>query len=82
MNLRNITISATLLSLYTLSSFANKTPDPVCLHYGGKLELRPLVYSCRVPCAKPAPHPESYVLYQDGAPIAVVPRPNPDPHAP
>ena len=80
MKLTNITIAAGLLCLCSLSSFADKTPQPVCLRYGGKLELRPLVYTCKLgstPCI-PNKRPPMYVLYQDGTPIADVPRPPPD----
>jgi hypothetical protein len=78
MKLTNITISAALLSLCSISSFADKTPQPACLRYDGKLELKPLVYGCKIPCNKPSSGPPMYVLYQDGIPIANVPRPKPD----
>jgi hypothetical protein len=79
MKVAPVAVAAGVLTLCSLSSFGEKTPQPACLHYGGKLELKPLVYVCTVPCNALSSGPPMYVLYQDGTPIAEVPRPTPDP---
>jgi len=78
MKLSNITISVALLSLYSLSTLAEKPEPNTCLHTTDVLVLTPIVSTCQTPGpCKPQDHKQRYLLLKNGVPIAIVPRANP-----